>query len=61
MDKDKSPLEKWIEAQKGNPEFDAALRKLVSYACAEWFRRENLVAVAPEEALARVLATDMPE
>ena len=48
MDKDKSPLEKWIEAQKGNPEFDAALRKLVSYACAEWFRRENLVEVDPK-------------
>ena len=61
MDMDKSPLEKWIDAQKGNPGFEVALRKLVSYACAEWFRRENLVAYAPEEALARVLATDMPE
>ena len=32
MDMDKSPLEKWIDAQKGNPGFEVALRKLVSYA-----------------------------
>lgn len=57
---EKSPLERWIDAQKDNPSFEAALRKLVSYACAEWFRRENLVSVDPEEALARVLATDLP-
>ena len=61
QDTEKSPLEKWIDAQKGNPDFTLALKRLVSYACAEWFRRENLVSVAPEEALARVLATDLPD
>ena len=40
---EKSPLKKWVEAQKGNPGFDDALRKLVSFACSEWFRRENLI------------------
>jgi TusA-related sulfurtransferase len=57
---EKSPLEKWIEAQKDKPDFTEALKRLVSYACAEWFRRENLVPVSPEEALARLLATDLP-
>ena len=58
---EKHALEKWMDAQKGNPGFEIALRKLISFACSEWFRRENLVAVPPEEALARVLATDLPE
>ena len=60
-EKEKNPLEKWIEAQKGNPGFETALRRLISYACSEWFRRENLVSIAPEEALARILATDLSD
>ena len=59
--KEKSALEKWIDAQRGNPGFEEALRRLVSFACSEWFRRENQVAVAPEEALARVLAIDLAD
>ena len=60
-DREKSPLEKWVDAQKGSPFFEDVLRKLVSFACAEWFRRENLVPISPEEALARVLAIRLPE
>lgn len=59
--KEKSALEKWIDAQKGDSGFEMALRRLISFACSEWFRRENLVTIAPEEALARVLATNIPE
>jgi TusA-related sulfurtransferase len=58
---EKHALEKWMDAQKGNPGFEIALRKLISFACSEWYRRENLVTIAPEEALARVLATNLPE
>ena len=60
-EKEKKTLEKWIDAQKGNPGFEIALRRLISFACSEWFRRENLVSIAPEEALARILATDLPD
>ena len=59
--KEKSALEKWIDAQKGDFGFESALRRLISFACSEWFRRENLVTIAPEEALARVLAANVPE
>ena len=58
---EKSPLKKWVEAQKGNPGFDDALRKLVSFACSEWFRRENLISITPDEALARILAIGLPD
>ena len=61
QDIEKSPLEKWIDAQKDNPDFAVALKKLVSYACAEWFRRGNAIPVAPEEALSRVVACDLPD
>ena len=58
-EKEKKTLEKWIDAQKGNPGFETALKKLVAYACAEWFRRENDVSIAPEEALARFAACNL--
>ena len=58
---EKHALEKWMDAQKGTPGFEVALRRLISFACSEWFRRDNAVPVAPDEALARVLATDLPE
>lgn len=60
-EKEKNPLEKWIDAQKGNPGFETALKKLVAYACAEWFRRENSILIAPEEALARLVACDLSD
>ena len=59
--KEKSALEKWIDAQKGEIGFESAIRSLISFACSQWFRRENLVTIAPEEALARVLATNLPD
>ena len=58
---EKHALEKWMDAQKGTPGFEIALRRLISFACSEWFRRENLVTMTPEEALARVLAADLPD
>ena len=61
QDIEKSPLEKWIDAQKDKPDFTEALKRLVSYACAEWFRLDNALPVAPEEALSRVIASDLPD
>ncbi|WP_298771627.1 sulfurtransferase TusA family protein [uncultured Fibrobacter sp.] len=56
MGLEKNPLEKWIEAQKGEFGFKKALQRLISFACAEWIRRGSGIVVSPEEALARVLA-----
>ena len=61
MNMEKSPLEKWIEFQKDNPGFAEALKRLVSFACAEWLRRGRGEVVAPETALAHVLAANIPE
>lgn len=58
---EKHALEKWMDAQKGTPGFEIALRRLISYACSEWFRRDNAVPIPPDEALARVLAADLSE
>lgn len=52
---DKSPIAKWIEANSGKETFGAALKDLVSYACAEWFRRCSGQVIPPGEALSRVL------
>lgn len=52
---DKSPIAKWIEANSGKETFGSALKDLVSYACAEWFRRCSGEVVPPGEALSRVL------
>ena len=57
----KTPLEKWMEAQKGSSGFEDALRRLISFACSEWFRRETAQVISPEAALARVLAINLPE
>lgn len=46
---------RWIEANANLPNFAEALKTLVSYACAEWFRREWGGVIAPGEALSRVI------
>ena len=48
-------LSRWMDAHRGEPGFEDALRRLVSYACVECFRRAVGVVLAPEEALARIL------
>ena len=52
---EQSPIEKWIETNRGSDKFDEALRTLVSYACAEWFRRSTGMLLQPGEALSRIL------
>ena len=54
-----SSIARWIGAQRGGLGFANAIKALVSYACAEWFRANSGVVLAPEEALSRiVLASD---
>ena len=54
-------LGRWMDAHRGEPGFEDALRKLVSYACSECFRRALGVVLAPEEALARMVAARLPD
>lgn len=53
-------LSRWMDAHRGEPGFEDALRRLVSYACVECFRRAVGVVLAPEEALARMVAARLP-
>ena len=59
MNEHKSPLEKWLEAQKGEPGFSLSLQKLLAFACAEWFRRSTGAVISPDEALSRVVAANL--
>ena len=54
-------LWRWMDAKRGEPGFEDALRRLVSFACAEWFRRTLGTVVSPEEALSRVVAARLPD
>ena len=54
-------LGRWMDAHRGEPGFEDALRRLVSYACVECFRRAIGVVLAPEEALSRMVASRLPE
>ena len=53
-------LSRWMDAHRGEPGFEDALRRLVSYACVECFRRAVGVVLAPEEALARMVVARLP-
>ena len=53
-------LSRWMDAHRGEPGFEDALRRLVSYACVECFRRAVGVVLAPEVALARMVAARLP-
>lgn len=55
-----SPVGRWLKANRGLENFDEATRSLVSYACAEWFRRASGMLLKPEEALSRILALNLP-
>lgn len=55
-----SPIRRWIFTNKGSEGFDAALQKLMSFACADWIRREAGVVLPPEEALAKVVSVKIP-
>lgn len=46
---------RWILANQSAENFAEALKTLVSYACAEWFRRCSGVSLTPIEALSRVV------
>ena len=61
MDRPKKPLERWLDAQKDEPGFEASLQKLLAFACAEWFRASTGSIVAPEEALSRVVMANLPD
>ena len=58
--KTESSIARWMDAQRGRPGFPEALKSLVSYACAEWFRTSSGVVLAPEEALSRVVLAGDP-
>ena len=55
-----STIGRWIAANGLAPNFAEALKTLVSYACAEWFRRCTGAVLAPGEALSRVLLARLP-
>lgn len=56
-----SPIMRWIEVNKEKINFSDALNSLLSFACADWIRRGSGRIVAPESALAMVVAADIPE
>lgn len=47
----KTPLECWIETNKGNSNFVNALVELLRFACVEWVRRTRGQILSKEEAL----------
>ena len=61
MESPQNPLERWLDAQKELPGFEGALRRLLGFACVEWFRRSTGAVVSPEEALSRVVALNLPD
>lgn len=48
----KTPLQRWIDGNRGNPGFGDSLVKLLGFACVEWLRRTRGVVVSSEEAFA---------
>lgn len=57
---EKSPIMKWLTANQGLSNFDESLKKLLAFACADWIRRGSGRVVPPEEALAMVVAANLP-
>ena len=56
-----SPIRKWILANRGMDNFGDALGKLLSFACAEWFRAGAGAVVSPEDAVSRIILADLEE
>jgi len=56
-----SPIRKWILSNKGADNFDDALKKLLSFACAEWFRVANGEVVSPDTAVSRIMLANLEE
>lgn len=48
----KTPLQRWVDENRGFPGFGDSLVKLLGFACVEWLRRSRGVVVSSEEALA---------
>ena len=59
--KSESSIARWMDAQRGGPGFPDALKSLLSYACAEWFRAASGAVLAPEEALSRIVLAGSPQ
>ena len=55
-----STVVKWMLSHKGEAGFGSALKSLLSYACAEWFRASFGVQLLPEDALSRVVLAGVP-
>ncbi|MBR4915569.1 MAG: sulfurtransferase TusA family protein [Fibrobacter sp.] len=56
-----SSVAKWMLAHRGEPGFGDALKSLLSYACAEWFRASLGAQLPPEVALSRIVLADLPD
>lgn len=48
----KTPLQRWIDENRGNAGFGDSLVKLLGFACVEWLRRARGAVVSSEEAFA---------
>jgi len=56
-----SGVAQWIALHEGEEGFGEALKTLVSYACAEWFRASFSVLLPPSDALSRFVLAANPE
>lgn len=56
-----SPIKRWFEANQENLNFPEMLKKLLAFACSDWIRRGSGRVISPEEALAQVVAANLPE
>lgn len=56
-----SPIVRWLKANQNSPSFQGALRKLLSFACAEWFLKGSGTVVPPEQALSWVVSANLPQ
>lgn len=54
-----SPIRKWIFSNRDAGNFVEALNKLLSFACAEWFRLCSGEIVAPEKAVSRIMLANL--
>lgn len=55
-----SPIVRWLAANQDSPSFQGALRRLLSFACAEWFLKGSGTVVSPEKALSWVISANLP-
>lgn len=52
----KTPLQSWIDANRGNENFPSSLLELLRFACVEWIRRERGRVLTKDEALSLFLS-----